>query len=182
MRQTFFKNLTFNFTCFLLMILSLNLTHAVSIDLQYDCQVINESLKQKLNFKISPGTVSSIQISGTQGNTSKWRSGNKAFDFNDDLGLMDGCEEGDNDSVGGLTLFSFSKSEPFLKGNCTNRTNSFGDIPFTQTTSTINILTVSENKKECEISLENIPFSLRVPSQIPTGNYSMEFTVTLLSI
>jgi hypothetical protein len=153
----------------------------------FSCQTSTATLgTSSQKIRISNGTANelwTVSIAATGGVTSNWTNGSTGqYDYNDSGGS--GCtDSGDADSLGGQLSFDASVSTiTNLFHDCDASGITKGALAgFVQgTTDAVTIANTSSAAiKNCDFDITGIAASQEVPAERPTGNYSLNMTITV---
>jgi hypothetical protein len=116
-----------------------------------------------------------LAIAASGGPTTRWVSGSNSYDFNDAGGSPAGCSNGQlsiNPSVSTITPQTNCTSTGVAKGAAS---------AFSQgTTDSISLVTANNPAYiDCYWDITGINLSQKVPANQPSGNYSINLTLTL---
>lgn len=153
----------------------------------FSCQTSTATLgTSSQKIRLSNGTANelwTLSIAATGGVTSNWTNGSTGqYDFNDATGS--GCTDGgDADSLGGQLTFDASTSTiTNLFHDCDASGISKGALAgFVQgTTDAVTLANTSSSAiKNCDFDITGIDVSQEVPAERPTGNYTLNMTITV---
>lgn len=138
--------------------------------------------------RVSNGTANelwTLSIAATGGATSNWSNGSTGqYDYNDSGGSPTGCgDSGDVDTLPGqLSIDASGSSVATPQYDCDASGVSKGSLAsFVQgTTDAITIASTSSAAiKNCDYDITNVDISQQVPPERPTGNYSINMTLTV---
>ncbi len=116
-----------------------------------------------------------LAIAATSGPTARWLSGSNSYDFNDPAGSTAGCTNGQlsfNPSVSTITPQSNCPATSLVKG---------AESGFVQgTNNSISLITASSPAYiDCYWDITGVGLSQKVPANQPSGNYSLNLTLTI---
>lgn len=160
-----------------------------SLVTSFTCQANTATLgTASQKFRISNGTANelwTLSIAATGGVTANWSNGSTGqFDYNDSGGSPVGCGDGgDTDSLPGqLSVDASGSTITTLQHDCSVSGISKGSLAaFSQgVTDAVTLANTSSSAiKNCDYEMTTVNLSQQVPAERPTGNYSINMTITV---
>lgn len=123
-----------------------------------------------------------VSIAATDGASTLWEAGSLRYDFNDSAVCSDG---GDSDAYGGALEVQASSTTSTPKSGCTNTGVSIGsDASFIE--SSVDAISLasadSSAARFCYWDLTGIGLEQSIPAATPSGNYTIDMTVTMTAL
>jgi hypothetical protein len=125
----------------------------------------------------------SLSIAAKDGNTTKWSASGAEYDFNDPT--ANGADGPDRDYIGGQMSLDPSVGSISPKSGCTTMGLSLGSPASFSEGVNDSITLLSANiaaSTNCYWDLTGVSVSQVIPTGIPTGNYSLDMTITATAI
>lgn len=126
-----------------------------------------------------------MSIAATDGTTALWTNGSALFDFNDPTGAPAGCSAGaDTDAYAGQLSFSFGSASVTAESGCSSTGVTLGSSAgFDEgTIDSITLASASAAAENgCYWDIQGIDVSQSIPGGQPSGNYSLNLTITVVA-
>ncbi len=127
----------------------------------------------------------SMSIAATDGTNALWTDGSALFDFNDPSGAPAGCSAGaDADVYAGQLSFAFGSASISPESGCSSSGVTLGsNAGFNEGTLDSVTLASAGSSAEtgCYWDIQGIDVAQSIPGGQPSGNYSLDLTVTVVA-
>lgn len=158
-------------------------------EVSFDCQTTTGTFGTALqkirldNNTATPGWT--LTMAATAGNGATWSSGSDQYDFNDGSGVPAGCGDGgDIDAHAGRLSINPAGATLTPKVGCTTTGISLGN-PDSFAQGTLDDLTVAAASSGagtgCYWDITGVSISQQLPGEKPSGNYTIDVTLTATS-